>query len=27
LIGCDSRVGPGVTLEAGARLEPGTHAQ
>jgi glucose-1-phosphate adenylyltransferase len=24
LIGCDSRVGPGVTLAPGARLEPGT---
>jgi glucose-1-phosphate adenylyltransferase len=24
LIGCDSRVGPGVTLVTGARLEPGT---
>jgi len=26
LVGRDSRVGAGVTLEAGARLEPGTHA-
>jgi glucose-1-phosphate adenylyltransferase len=25
LVGRDSRVGPGVTLDVGARLEPGTH--
>ncbi len=26
MVGCDSRVGPAVTLEAGARLEPGSVA-
>lgn len=24
VVGCDSRVGPGIELAAGARLEPGT---